>query len=72
MGVKKIDEELCTGCGICFDICPMDVFRMDEEKEKAYIAYPKDCAVCYQCEQMCPVKAIYVSPELSIEPIFPY
>ncbi|MBN1320939.1 MAG: 4Fe-4S binding protein, partial [Thermoleophilia bacterium] len=27
MGVPKVDPDLCTGCGICEDICP-DVFEV--------------------------------------------
>ena len=63
MGIKAINEELCTGCGICVEDCPMDVIRMDEAKGKACIHYPGDCMVCYLCEMGCPEDAIEVSPE---------
>ena len=72
MGIKHIDEELCTGCGICVDDCPVDVIRLDEEKGKAYIAYPKDCAVCFQCQTYCPEGAITVSSLAPRELILPY
>ena len=65
MGIKKIDEELCNGCTICVDSCPMDVIRFDEVAKKAYIAFGRDCATCYMCEADCPTHAIYVSPEIS-------
>ena len=39
MSIEKIDHDLCTGCGICVDICPMDVIRMKEDGEKAVIKY---------------------------------
>jgi len=26
----KIDESLCTGCGLCVDICP-EVFEMEDD-----------------------------------------
>ena len=26
--IKHIDANKCTGCGICVEICPMDVLRM--------------------------------------------
>lgn len=54
--------ELCTGCGICSETCPMDVIYMDENTGKAYARYTEDCVACYDCEQECPVNAIYVSP----------
>ncbi|MBI4187551.1 MAG: ferredoxin family protein [Chloroflexi bacterium] len=63
MGIRKIDRELCTGCGICVDGCPMDVIRMDEDSRKAYIAYLSDCMSCFLCETDCRDRAIYVTPE---------
>ena len=32
MAIEKIDYELCTGCGICVNSYPMDVFRLDKDK----------------------------------------
>ena len=63
MTIERIDENLCTGCGICVSDCPMDVLRMDEATEKPQIKYRGDCMTCYMCELVCPVDAIYVSPE---------
>jgi NAD-dependent dihydropyrimidine dehydrogenase PreA subunit len=60
--IKEIYEEKCNGCGICVDICPLDVFRMDESGEKAIIKYPDDCMTCFECELSCPEGAIYVHP----------
>lgn len=62
MGVREIDVDLCNGCGICVDHCPMDVFRMDDESEKAYIKYLRDCQGCFLCEQECPTEAIRCFP----------
>jgi NAD-dependent dihydropyrimidine dehydrogenase PreA subunit len=69
MSIERIDVDLCTGCGICVDSCPMDVIRMDEKGEKAVIKYPEDCMLCLYCEFDCPANAIYVSPELMVRPI---
>ena len=63
MPIEKIDPELCNGCKTCIDSCPMDVIRFDEEANRAYAKYREDCIACYNCEQDCPAKAIYVSPQ---------
>jgi ferredoxin len=56
--IKKINMELCIGCGLCADICPEDVIRFDEVKKKPYIAYAKDCTACRWCIGHCPMDAI--------------
>ena len=60
--ITEIYETKCTGCGICVDVCPLDVFRMDEKGEKAIIKCPEDCMTCYTCELKCTYGAIYVHP----------
>ena len=62
MAIERIDPELCNGCRLCINNCPMDVIRLDEDSEKAVIKYPEDCMCCYICELECPEDAIYVSP----------
>ena len=62
MSIEQINLELCNGCGICVDSCPMDVIRMDEKNNKAMIKYAEDCMLCLFCERDCPENAIYVSP----------
>ena len=56
--VVSIDQANCTGCGVCVDICPLDVIRMDEKGEKALVKYPEDCMACFNCELQCPEEAI--------------
>lgn len=62
MGVRRIDEDLCSGCKRCFNYCPMDVFRFDEENKKAYINYVEDCQGCFLCAVECPEGAITCIP----------
>ena len=62
MAIEKIDVNLCDGCGICENTCPMDVIRMDEKAKKAKITYPEECTCCAMCERDCPKHAIYISP----------
>jgi len=63
MSIERIDPELCNGCGICVNICPMDVLRMDNKSKKAVIQYPEDCMLCEFCVLDCPENAISISPE---------
>lgn len=72
MGIELIDERLCDGCAVCIDSCPMDVLRMDQAKDKAYIAYPGDCQCCFLCETDCHTDAIYVSFRRMKETPFPW
>ena len=72
MAIKGVDEELCNGCGICVQNCPMDVFRMDDKTDKGYVAYPEDCMVCYICEIDCPERAIILTPETTEKMVFPF
>jgi NAD-dependent dihydropyrimidine dehydrogenase PreA subunit len=60
MTISLIDPELCNGCRLCVDTCPMDVIRFDEEARKAVITYPDDCMICEWCAQDCPEGAIVV------------
>lgn len=62
MGIRKIDPRLCDGCRICVDHCPMDVIRMEDTTNKAYVKYLHDCQSCFLCEAECPTEAIWCFP----------
>ncbi|MCK4533322.1 4Fe-4S binding protein [bacterium] len=53
----KVDEEKCTGCGICVDSCGVEAIKI--ENDKAIIS--EDCVECSACISECPQEAI--SPE---------
>lgn len=65
MALEYIDEDLCNGCRICIDSCPLDCIGFDEVRQKAYPAYPGDCMVCLLCESDCSEGAILITPERS-------
>lgn len=53
------DEDECINCGACICVCPMDVFRYDEDW-----SVPMDGAKCIQCGtciNMCPHQALSLS-----------
>lgn len=63
MGIKSFNVELCVaGCGLCVEECPTDVFAIDQDTDKARVAYPEDCWECLLCEDRCPGNAIKISP----------
>lgn len=66
MPIVLIDDQKCTGCGICDDACPIDVIYMDHETRKAYIRYQKECQSCYLCVYYCPVDCIDVTPDRTL------
>ncbi len=50
-----IDDSKCTGCGVCAEHCPQDVFFGSESKKTPVIAFPEECWHCYACVLDCPV-----------------
>lgn len=56
----RIDEERCTGCGLCEAFCPEAVIEMADNsgKKRASIATAEKCCACYTCVGQCPQKAI--------------
>jgi len=45
---SKVDEDLCSGCGLCVEACPYSAIEMDDEKNAAVVnvALCKGCGVC--------------------------
>lgn len=53
-----IDQQKCTRCGKCFDVCP--VFAINKQKTEAY-TISSYCNRCGKCIDICPVDAINIS-----------
>lgn len=57
----RIDEDLCTGCGLCEETCP-DIFKLNEDKDIAeviktdYNEYDEECI--QEAVESCPSEAI--------------
>lgn len=59
-----IDQELCTGCKMCVDVCPVDAISGEQGKPQT-IDQDK-CVMCGQCVQTC---SSFASPyDEEIEP----
>jgi len=59
----RVDEDLCTGCGLCEDTCP-EVFEVDLDEDVAKVIvdevpeeYEDDCQ---EAVDGCPVECIEV------------
>lgn len=60
LAMTKINEEFCTGCGLCLEACPHQaIFLVDNIAQIDY----DHCDNCGRCGAVCPRKAIVVSYE---------
>ena len=53
--VAKVNEDECTGCGICVDDCPAVAIKLVDDKAKVDA---EECTDCGTCVDSCPVEAI--------------
>ena len=53
-----IDDDSCTGCGLCVDVCAEDVYFGSQVGEVPIVSYPEVCFHCELCVSECPVEAI--------------
>ncbi len=56
----NIDLEKCTGCGRCIEVCPHQVFSL--QNSKTQIIAKDSCMECGACAKNCPFKALEVKP----------
>lgn len=56
----KLNAEKCVGCGMCINVCPHRVFKLDDGKAK--IIDLDACMECGACMKNCAFSAISVSP----------
>ena len=54
----KLDKEKCTGCGMCLEVCPHEVFKMNTRRVE--IQNRDACMECGACSRNCPFDAIAV------------
>ena len=61
-----IDESKCVKCGLCAQICCMDVIKKTEtEQAEIVVRYPNECWHCRACAIDCPTQAITIRYPLS-------
>ena len=55
----ELDAEKCVGCGECIDICPEDVYELQDGKSVPVNA--EECVGCESCVEVCEEGAIAVT-----------
>jgi nitroreductase/NAD-dependent dihydropyrimidine dehydrogenase PreA subunit len=57
----KIDNERCTRCGMCIDVCPARIFvwnTTQNEKPRIDVVNEEFCITCGHCVSICPENAV--------------
>ena len=49
-----VDQEKCTGCGQCVDVCPIEAIELDN----GMAVISDECIECGACVDTCPTEAI--------------
>ncbi len=55
--IAEVDADICTGCGICAEVCPYDAPVVDPVKKKAKVNEAL-CEGCGACAAACPSQAV--------------
>ena len=53
-----LDEQRCTGCGMCLEVCPHEVLEMNGKTVR--VRDRDACMECGACARNCPAGALYV------------
>ncbi|MCJ7683100.1 MAG: 4Fe-4S binding protein [Desulfobacteraceae bacterium] len=54
-----VDAEKCEGCEECTEVCPVDVFEMEDDKSVPVNA--EECLGCESCIEVCEHEAITIT-----------
>ena len=61
----KVDWKKCNGDNICVEVCPVEVFEMQDledykDSKKSVPVKAEDCILCMACISSCPTDEIIV------------
>lgn len=61
--IAKIEQNTCTGCGICVRKCQFGAINLSLTRGRAYVNQ-RECFGCGVCRSACPVKAVSIGSRL--------
>ncbi len=53
-----VDVDKCVGCGECVDVCPVEVYELQDGK--AVAVHEEECLGCESCVEVCEADAITI------------
>ncbi|NLX57362.1 MAG: 4Fe-4S binding protein [Planctomycetaceae bacterium] len=53
----KKNCQACTRCGICYNVCPLDIEEIFTERTRTNVTY-QDCILCMKCIENCPEEGV--------------
>ncbi len=63
----KVEEE-CTGCGVCYHICPVGNIKMENGRAEI----KNECISCFSCYKLCTHDAIHLDRRMAkVTPLVP-
>ena len=54
-----VDQDKCVGCGGCVDVCPAEVYELQDGKSNPVNA--EECLGCESCVEVCQQSAITIT-----------
>jgi len=54
-----VDADKCEGCEECVEVCPVDVYEMQDGK--SVVIAEEECLGCESCVEVCDQEAITVT-----------
>ena len=59
--IITVDADKCVGCGECVDICPVEVFELQDGSSIPVNA--EECVECESCVEVCEEDAITLTEQ---------